>query len=82
MADGFIKLVEEYRKYSTNVYTPHISDVAIPTCSSKSKPLIGVAKFNVEAHVVEGVKIGLGVVALNSEEKLLLTETGVCSTLL
>lgn len=63
-AGVFIKLVDEYRSYSNKVY-PQLPRAAASSASNKlSKPPNSMVKVNEDAHVIDGVQVGLGVMVL------------------
>ncbi|XP_021761158.1 uncharacterized protein LOC110725990 [Chenopodium quinoa] len=60
-AAGFAKLVTDYGSYAKKVFSNPLSPKFI-SASSWSCPPAGLIKFNVDAHIVVGLYISLGVV--------------------
>lgn len=75
VAMGFVKLIVDYRSYSKWVFAPTTWSGCYALGSTWTKPPYGFAKINTDAHVIDGVKIGLGVVVRNSDGEVVLTTT-------
>ncbi|XP_056692194.1 uncharacterized protein [Spinacia oleracea] len=60
---GFLKLVDDYRAYSGKVFAPiTTTQYACLSSSSWVPPPSGIVKVNIDAHIMEGEYVGLGVV--------------------
>ena len=76
MATKFLRMVEEYRSYSHNVFSP-ISNSSGPgsLVSSWTRPPADVIKINVDAHIVEGRYVSLGAVFRDNSGSVLMMAT-------
>lgn len=73
MAMNFLRMIEEYKKYSRNVF-PSVSSGADlnPSAMCWKCPQDGVTKFNLDVHIVKGRYVSLGVVLRDACGSLLM----------
>ncbi|XP_021732039.1 uncharacterized protein LOC110698830 [Chenopodium quinoa] len=71
---GYIKLVQDYRNYAGKVFKAPTCIISAAT-SRWVKPVAGVTKINVDAHVGLGASGGFGVVARDSQGQILWAAT-------
>ncbi|XP_021859944.2 uncharacterized protein [Spinacia oleracea] len=72
---GFLRLVSDYRLYARKVFTPPTGMGNTLSATNWIPPPIGLVKINVDANVIDGVRVGLGGVIRNHEGKLLVGGT-------
>lgn len=74
IAAGFLKLNHDYGIYATRVLSGH---TPLPPLSASrwTCPPSGLVKINIDAHIVSGLYVGLGVVIRGEFGQLLLTAT-------
>ncbi|KAL2895927.1 hypothetical protein RDABS01_000461 [Bienertia sinuspersici] len=62
IAAGFLGMVEEYLEYAAKVFQRPNNSVQWSNPNAWLPPPMGIVKINTDAHVLQGVKVGLGVV--------------------
>ncbi|KAL2944155.1 hypothetical protein RDABS01_032502 [Bienertia sinuspersici] len=70
-AAGFVRMVEEYKKYAAAVFCPSRAPAQVPTRGEWRAPPTGVVRINTDAEVREGRGVGLGVALRNERGQLL-----------
>uniref|UniRef100_A0A803N073 Reverse transcriptase zinc-binding domain-containing protein n=1 Tax=Chenopodium quinoa TaxID=63459 RepID=A0A803N073_CHEQI len=77
LAAGFVKYLMDYKLYSVRVHCSG-GNMDIRSASCWKKPQRGIVKINVDAAVLYGKEVGLGVVARDDQGSLLFTgENGI-----
>lgn len=65
IATGMMRLVDEYVEYAHKVFAPKLN-ISVPGVCKWSPPQEDFIKLNVDAHIMAGAGVGLGVIARNS----------------
>ncbi|XP_021762242.1 uncharacterized protein LOC110727014 [Chenopodium quinoa] len=73
LAADFVRLVHDFNTYAKRVLPapPSAGQPQQATCAQWKKPSHGWVKVNLDAHVLEGCKVGLGVAIRDAECHLL-----------
>ena len=76
MATNFLRMVEDYRAYSKQVFSPTLPSIGNESLTATwASPPPGVIKINVDAHIVAGSHVSLGAVFRDNSGTVLMMAT-------